>query len=65
MYFIGCGYNAFPVGSEYADFPHMDDKQKDREIRKFRYIVHAEQNALTFRYEICLHVFSITYTRKG
>ncbi|XP_035867281.1 cytidine and dCMP deaminase domain-containing protein 1 isoform X5 [Phyllostomus discolor] len=49
MYFIGCGYNAFPVGSEYADFPNMDDKQKDREIRKFRYIVHAEQNALTFR----------------
>ena len=49
MYFIGCGYNAFPVGSEYADFPNMDDKQKDREIRKFRYIVHVEQNALTFR----------------
>ncbi|XP_029458720.1 cytidine and dCMP deaminase domain-containing protein 1 [Rhinatrema bivittatum] len=49
MYFLGCGYNAFPVGSEYADFPHMDDKQKDREIRKFRYIIHAEQNALTFR----------------
>ncbi|XP_048356960.1 cytidine and dCMP deaminase domain-containing protein 1 [Sphaerodactylus townsendi] len=49
LYFIGCGYNAFPVGSEYADFPHMDDKQKDREIRKFRYIIHAEQNALTFR----------------
>ncbi|KAF3825837.1 hypothetical protein GH733_006664 [Mirounga leonina] len=48
-YRTGCGYNAFPVGSEYADFPHMDDKQKDREIRKFRYIVHAEQNALTFR----------------
>ncbi|EHB00050.1 Cytidine and dCMP deaminase domain-containing protein 1 [Heterocephalus glaber] len=35
--------------SEYADFPHMDDKQKDREIRKFRYIVNSEQNALTFR----------------
>ncbi|XP_063300907.1 cytidine and dCMP deaminase domain-containing protein 1 [Pelobates fuscus] len=49
MYFLGCGYNAFPVGSEYADFPNMDDKQKDREIRKFRYIIHAEQNALTFR----------------
>ncbi|XP_053564336.1 cytidine and dCMP deaminase domain-containing protein 1 [Bombina bombina] len=49
MYFVGCGYNAFPVGSEYADFPHMDDRQKDREIRKFRYIIHAEQNALTFR----------------
>ncbi|XP_053313728.1 cytidine and dCMP deaminase domain-containing protein 1 [Spea bombifrons] len=49
MHFLGCGYNAYPVGSEYADFPHMDDKQKDREIRKFRYIVHAEQNALTFR----------------
>uniref|UniRef100_A0A8C5LXF6 Cytidine and dCMP deaminase domain-containing protein 1 n=1 Tax=Leptobrachium leishanense TaxID=445787 RepID=A0A8C5LXF6_9ANUR len=49
MYFLGCGYNAFPVGSEYADFPNMDDKQKDREIRKFRYIIHAEQNAFTFR----------------
>ncbi|MBZ3871046.1 Cytidine and dCMP deaminase domain-containing protein 1 [Sciurus carolinensis] len=49
MYFIGCGYNTFPIGSEYADFPHMDDKQKDREMRKFRYIIHAEQNALTFR----------------
>ncbi|XP_063808069.1 cytidine and dCMP deaminase domain-containing protein 1 isoform X2 [Pseudophryne corroboree] len=49
MYFLGCGYNAFPVGSAYADFPHMDDKQKDREIRKFRYIIHAEQNAITFR----------------
>ncbi|KAM6095174.1 cytidine and dCMP deaminase domain-containing protein 1 isoform 5-T6 [Chlamydotis macqueenii] len=48
-YRTGCGYNAFPVGSEYADFPHMDDKQKDREIRKFKYIIHAEQNALTFR----------------
>ncbi|XP_056418052.1 cytidine and dCMP deaminase domain-containing protein 1 isoform X2 [Hyla sarda] len=49
MYFVGCGYNAFPVGSEYADFPHMDDNHKDREIRKFRYIIHAEQNAITFR----------------
>lgn len=59
MYFIGCGYNAFPAGSEYADFPNMDDKQKDREIRKFRYIIHAEQNALTFRYETRLHIFSL------
>ncbi|XP_072116880.1 cytidine and dCMP deaminase domain-containing protein 1 isoform X2 [Mobula birostris] len=49
-YLIGCGYNAYPTGSEYADFPQMDEKQqKDREARKFRYIVHAEQNALTFR----------------
>uniref|UniRef100_H3AG63 Cytidine and dCMP deaminase domain-containing protein 1 n=1 Tax=Latimeria chalumnae TaxID=7897 RepID=H3AG63_LATCH len=49
LYLIGCGCNAYPVGSEYADFPQMDDQQKDREIRKFRYIIHAEQNALTFR----------------
>ncbi|XP_078415572.1 cytidine and dCMP deaminase domain-containing protein 1 isoform X1 [Cetorhinus maximus] len=49
-YLIGCGYNAYPTGSEYADYPQMDEKQqKDREARKFRYIVHAEQNALTFR----------------
>lgn len=63
MYFIGCGYNAFPVGSEYADFPHMDDKHKDREIRKFRYIIHAEQNALTFRYEIFLAFFPLKSSR--
>ncbi|XP_067848692.1 cytidine and dCMP deaminase domain-containing protein 1 [Heptranchias perlo] len=50
MYLIGCGYNAYPMGSKYADFPQMDEKQqKDRDARKFRYIVHAEQNALTFR----------------
>uniref|UniRef100_UPI00398E3DA5 cytidine and dCMP deaminase domain-containing protein 1 n=1 Tax=Pristiophorus japonicus TaxID=55135 RepID=UPI00398E3DA5 len=49
-YLIGCGYNAYPMGSEYADYPQMDEKQqKDREARKFRYIIHAEQNALTFR----------------
>ncbi|XP_043556351.1 cytidine and dCMP deaminase domain-containing protein 1 isoform X2 [Chiloscyllium plagiosum] len=49
-YLIGCGYNAYPMGSEYADYPQLDEKQqKDREARKFRYIVHAEQNALTFR----------------
>ncbi|XP_069745792.1 cytidine and dCMP deaminase domain-containing protein 1 isoform X2 [Narcine bancroftii] len=49
-YLIGCGYNAYPTGSEYADFPQVDEKQqKDREARKFRYIIHAEQNALTFR----------------
>ncbi|MBN3316021.1 CDAC1 protein, partial [Atractosteus spatula] len=49
MYLVGCGYNAFPVGSEYAEFPQMDDKQRDRETRKYRYIIHAEQNALLFR----------------
>ncbi|XP_044143087.1 cytidine and dCMP deaminase domain-containing protein 1 isoform X3 [Bufo gargarizans] len=65
MYFIGCGYNAFPVGSEYADFPHMDDNQKDREIRKFRYIIHAEQNAITFRcQEINLDEQSMIFVTK-
>ncbi|MBN3303511.1 CDAC1 protein, partial [Amia calva] len=49
MHLVGCGYNAYPVGSEYAEFPQMDDKQQDRQIRKYRYIIHAEQNALIFR----------------
>ncbi|XP_075996552.1 cytidine and dCMP deaminase domain-containing protein 1 [Genypterus blacodes] len=46
---VGCGYNAYPTGSLYAEYPQMDNKQGDRERRKYRFIVHAEQNALTFR----------------
>ncbi|KAG7502114.1 cytidine and dCMP deaminase domain-containing protein 1 [Solea senegalensis] len=46
---VGCGYNAYPVGSQYAEYPQMDTKQEDRHRRKYRFIVHAEQNALTFR----------------
>lgn len=49
LYLVGCGYNAYPAGSQYAEYPQMDNKQKDRQRRKYRYIVHAEQNALTFR----------------
>ncbi|XP_062866914.1 cytidine and dCMP deaminase domain-containing protein 1 [Trichomycterus rosablanca] len=49
MYLVSCGYNAYPVGSKYAEFPQMDDKQEERQQRKYRYIIHAEQNALTFR----------------
>ncbi|KAM4711172.1 cytidine and dCMP deaminase domain-containing protein 1 [Anableps anableps] len=46
---VGCGYNAYPAGSKYAEHPQMDNKQEDRQRRKYRYIIHAEQNALTFR----------------
>ncbi|XP_026865947.2 cytidine and dCMP deaminase domain-containing protein 1 [Electrophorus electricus] len=49
MYLVGCGYNAYPVGSVYAEYPQMDDKQAERRHRKYRYIIHAEQNAITFR----------------
>ncbi|XP_068612471.1 cytidine and dCMP deaminase domain-containing protein 1 [Brachionichthys hirsutus] len=49
LHLMGCGYNAYPAGSQYAQYPQMDDKQEDRQRRKYRYIVHAEQNALTFR----------------
>ncbi|KAM9334022.1 cytidine and dCMP deaminase domain-containing protein 1 [Symphorus nematophorus] len=49
LYLVGCGYNAYPAGSQYAEYPQMDDKQEDRQRRKYRYIIHAEQNALTFR----------------
>ncbi|MEQ2291873.1 hypothetical protein AMECASPLE_017347 [Ameca splendens] len=47
--FVGCGYNAYPAGSHYAEYPQMDNKQEDRQRRKYRYIIHAEQNAITFR----------------
>ncbi|KAI1899834.1 hypothetical protein AGOR_G00065840 [Albula goreensis] len=49
LYLVGCGYNAYPAGSEYAEFPQMDTSQEDRQNRKYRYIIHAEQNALIFR----------------
>lgn len=49
MYLVGCGYNAYPAGSKYAEFPQMDARQEQRCNRKYRYIIHAEQNALTFR----------------
>ncbi|XP_050966622.1 cytidine and dCMP deaminase domain-containing protein 1 [Labeo rohita] len=49
LYLVGCGYNAYPVGSQYAEYPQMDHKQEERQNRKYRYILHAEQNALTFR----------------
>lgn len=49
LFLVGCGYNAYPTGSHYVEYPQMDDRQKDRQRRKYRYIVHAEQNALTFR----------------
>ncbi|XP_022622394.1 cytidine and dCMP deaminase domain-containing protein 1 isoform X2 [Seriola dumerili] len=49
LYLAGCGYNAYPAGSKYAEYPQMDNKQEDRQRRKYRFIVHAEQNALTFR----------------
>ncbi|XP_029378770.1 cytidine and dCMP deaminase domain-containing protein 1 isoform X2 [Echeneis naucrates] len=49
LYLVGCGYNAYPAGSQYAEYPQMDAKQEDRQRRKYRFIVHAEQNALTFR----------------
>lgn len=49
LLFVGCGFNAYLSGSQFNEYPRMDDKQEDRQRRKYRYIVHAEQNALTFR----------------
>ncbi|XP_061571833.1 cytidine and dCMP deaminase domain-containing protein 1 [Cololabis saira] len=49
LHLVGCGFNAYPAGSTYGEYPQMDTKQKDRKRRKYGYIIHAEQNALTFR----------------
>ncbi|KAM6893842.1 cytidine and dCMP deaminase domain-containing protein 1 [Xenentodon cancila] len=49
LYLVGCGFNAYPAGSKYGEYPQMDTKHEDRKRRKYGYIVHAEQNALTFR----------------
>ncbi|XP_030636535.1 cytidine and dCMP deaminase domain-containing protein 1 [Chanos chanos] len=48
MYLVGCGYNAYPGGSAYAEYPQTQKRQKGLH-NKYRYIIHAEQNALTFR----------------
>lgn len=49
LYLLSCGYNAYPAGSQYAEYPRLDTKQEEaRQRRKYRYIVHAEQNALTY-----------------
>ncbi|CAG06671.1 unnamed protein product, partial [Tetraodon nigroviridis] len=49
LYLLGCGYNAYPTGSQYAEYPQLGSKQeRARQRCKYRYIVHAEQNALTF-----------------
>lgn len=61
MQLVGCGYNAYPAGSLYAEYPQMDTKQEDRQRRKYRYIVHAEQNALTFRLDR-VHIWRIMIT---
>nr|XP_055060614.1 cytidine and dCMP deaminase domain-containing protein 1 [Misgurnus anguillicaudatus] len=49
FYLVSCGYNAYPLGSGYADYPRMDHRQEERQNTKYRYVLHAEQNALTFR----------------
>lgn len=59
LYLVGCGYNAYPAGSQYAEYPQMDDKQEDRQRRKYRYIVHAEQNALTFRSDVAVFTWTL------
>lgn len=51
LYLVGCGYNAYPAGSQYAEYPQLDTTQEVRQRCKYRYIIHAEQNALTFRSE--------------
>ncbi|XP_051993940.1 cytidine and dCMP deaminase domain-containing protein 1-like [Xyrauchen texanus] len=49
LYLVACGFNAYPVGSEYAEYPLMDNKEEEKQNRKCKYVLHAEQNALTFR----------------
>uniref|UniRef100_A0A3Q3W6G9 Cytidine and dCMP deaminase domain-containing protein 1 n=1 Tax=Mola mola TaxID=94237 RepID=A0A3Q3W6G9_MOLML len=44
LHLLGCGYNAYPAGSHYAEYPQFDKKQQARQRRKYRYIVHAELN---------------------
>ncbi|XP_060754833.1 cytidine and dCMP deaminase domain-containing protein 1 isoform X2 [Neoarius graeffei] len=49
MYLVGCGYNAYPVGSQYAEFPQMDDKQEERQRRKYRSAdVKEDENTMLF-----------------
>ncbi|CAB1327786.1 unnamed protein product [Coregonus sp. 'balchen'] len=47
LYLVGCGYNAYPVGSEYGEYPQMDNKQQDRQRRKSAEI-REEENTMLF-----------------
>ncbi|XP_061106698.1 cytidine and dCMP deaminase domain-containing protein 1-like [Conger conger] len=49
MYLVGCGYNGYAGGSAYSAFPQMGSEEKDPWKKKYKYIIHAEQNVLIFR----------------
>ncbi|XP_043928325.1 cytidine and dCMP deaminase domain-containing protein 1-like [Protopterus annectens] len=49
MYLVGCSYNGFVIGSEFADFPRTVTAKQRSAVNKYKYIIHAEQNALYFR----------------
>ena len=49
---VGLGWNGFPTKSLYGEFPRPSDKDVpvgSRADKKYRYIIHAEQNALLLR----------------
>ncbi|XP_061107438.1 cytidine and dCMP deaminase domain-containing protein 1-like isoform X2 [Conger conger] len=49
MYLVGCGYNGYPGGSAYSAFPWMGSDELNPRKKKYKYIIHAEQNVLIFR----------------
>ena len=46
---VGLGWNGFPTKAVYGQFPRASDKNKSVPVKKYPYIIHAEQNALLMR----------------
>ena len=46
---VGLGWNGFPKNARYGEFPRASHRDKDRQDKKYPYIIHAEQNALMMR----------------
>lgn len=46
---VALGWNGFPTKALYGEFPRASDKDTEVQQKKYRYIIHAEQNALLMR----------------
>ena len=46
---VGLGWNGFPTKAVYGQFPRASDRNNSVPVKKYPYIIHAEQNALLMR----------------
>ena len=49
MEILSLGWNGFPMKALYGEFPRASDDDKAVALKKYPYVIHAEQNALLMR----------------